>query len=103
MSVAPVKERTPRMPTAITRVMPSCLRRRRRKRARQFIGLLPQGVPEDDVVNEAPRGRSLVRGDVDREVDVELCPAGGGLGGVREDVVVRDEIGDRDRRVAALR
>src|SRR5918992_2797911 len=95
----------PRMPMAMTRVMPSCLLNRRRNRFMGIpgVGLLPQGVPEDDVVHEAPLLPSLVRVYVDRKIDVELRAGRRGRREIGENVVVRQPIGDPDRCPSRLR
>src|SRR3954467_11303005 len=74
MSVVPETVRTPRIPTAITSVIPSCRRRSRRKKLIKTVpggGLLAQGVPQDDVVNKTPCLPSLVRVYVHLEVHVQ--------------------------------
>src|SRR4029078_1689367 len=103
MSVGPETVKTPRMPTAITSVIPSCRRRSRRKKLIRTVpggDLLAQGVPQDDVVNEAPGLPSLDRVYVHLEVDVQERPRGRAVGRVGERVAVRggDVVGDHDRR-----
>src|SRR4029453_16061044 len=103
MSVVPETLRTPRMPTAITSVIPSCLRRRRRKKLIEKPsrkGLLTKGVPQDDVVNEAPCLPSLVRVYVHVEVHVQERTGGSAVGRVREGVAIgrRDVVRDHDGR-----
>src|ERR671932_619326 len=106
MSAVPVIVSIPRMPIAMISVMPSCLRRRRRKKlirlSRGSKGwvLLAQRVPQDDVVHEAPLLPSLVRVHVDREVDVEKPAAACVRRRVLERVIVGDVVGDDRRRGA---
>src|SRR5215204_860278 len=103
MSVVPETVRTPRMPTAITSVIPSCRRRSRRKKFMRTVpggDLLAQGVPQDDVVNKTPCLPSLDRVSVHLEVDVQDCPGCRTVGRVGERVAVRggDVVGNYDRR-----
>src|SRR3954453_20821371 len=103
MSVVPETVRTPRMPTAITSVIPSCRRRSRRKKFMRTVpggDLLAQGVPQDDEVHKTPGLPSLVRVYVQLEVDVQERPRRRTVGRVGERVAVRggDVVGNHDRR-----
>src|SRR3954451_9857397 len=91
------------MPTAITRVIPSCRRRSRRKKFMRTVpggDLLAQGVPQDDVVNKTPGLPYLVRAYVHLAVDVQKRPRCRAVGRVGERVVARgrDVVGNPDRR-----
>src|SRR5919108_4561447 len=107
MSVVPVSVSMPSTPTAITRVIPSWRRRSCRNRLIRVPvpgwGSLPQGVPEDDVVNEPPFLPSLVRVDVHGDLDVQERALRRVLRRVLEDVVVRPVVGDGDGGAAAPR
>src|SRR3954469_8090064 len=103
MSVVPETVRTPRIPTAITSVIPSCRRRSRRKKFMRTVpggDLLAQGVPQDDVVNKTPGLPSLVRVYVHLEVDVQKRPRRRTVGRIGESVAVRggDVVRNHDGR-----
>src|SRR3954452_708964 len=103
MSVVPETVKTPRMPTAITSVIPSCRRRSRRKKFMRTVpggDLLAQGVPQNDVVNKTPGLPSLVRVYVHLEVDVQERPRCRTVGRIGERIAARgrDVVGNHDRR-----
>src|SRR5215213_5997526 len=105
MSVVPETVRTPRMPTAITSVIPSCRRRSRRKKLIRTVpggGLLAQGVPQDDVVNETPCLPSLVRVYVHLEVDAQERPRRRTVRRIGERVAVRGRDVVRDHHSRAV-
>src|SRR5919199_631628 len=96
MSVVPLSERTPRIPTAMMSEMPSS-RRSIDKSFRKWGTpgpSLTNGVPQDDVGHEAPLPPSLVGGQVHGEVEVELPERGRRRRRVAEDVPGREVIGD---------
>src|SRR3954467_15872084 len=103
MSVVPETVRTPRIPTAILSVVPSCRRRSRRKKFMRTVpggDLLAQGVPQGHLVNKTPGLPSLVRVYVHLGVDVQERARRRALGRVGERVAVRgrDVVGNQGRR-----
>src|SRR5919202_6151810 len=96
MSVMPLSERTPRIPTAMMSEMPSS--RRSIDKSFRKLGTprpsLPNGVSQDDVGHEAPLPPSLVGGQVHGHVEVELPERGRRGRRVGEDVSGGQVVGD---------